>query len=51
MHIDGVDSMGFANHYKMPHYVTFQSDMDRLRSTREKHGERGETPQEESHES
>ncbi len=34
LHVDGVDSMGFANHYKMPHYVTFQSDMDRLRSTR-----------------
>lgn len=33
LHIDGVDSMGFANHYKMPHYVTFQSDMDRLRMT------------------
>lgn len=31
LHIDGVDSMGFASHYKMPHYVTFQSDMDRLR--------------------
>ncbi|MBD1400870.1 carbon-phosphorus lyase complex subunit PhnI [Pelovirga terrestris] len=33
LHVDGVDSMGFANHYKMPHYVTFQSDMDRLRTT------------------
>lgn len=38
LHIDGVDSMGFCTHYKMPHYVTFQSDMDRLRSTREKSG-------------
>ncbi|MBE0509285.1 MAG: carbon-phosphorus lyase complex subunit PhnI [Chromatiales bacterium] len=36
LHIDGVDSMGFASHYKMPHYVTFQSDMDRLRTTRDK---------------
>lgn len=33
LHIDGVDSMGFCTHYKMPHYVTFQSDMDRLRAT------------------
>ncbi len=33
MHIDGIDSMGFCTHYKMPHYVTFQSDMDRLRAT------------------
>ncbi|MGD8912295.1 MAG: carbon-phosphorus lyase complex subunit PhnI [Candidatus Thiodiazotropha sp.] len=36
LHVDGIDSMGFCTHYKMPHYVTFQSDMDRLRATREK---------------
>ncbi|MDP2780143.1 carbon-phosphorus lyase complex subunit PhnI [Devosia sp.] len=36
LHVDGVDSMGFASHYKMPHYVTFQSDMDRLRTTQQK---------------
>jgi alpha-D-ribose 1-methylphosphonate 5-triphosphate synthase subunit PhnI len=36
LHVDGVDAMGFANHYKMPHYVTFQSDMDRLRATQGK---------------
>lgn len=36
LHVDGVDSMGFASHYKMPHYVTFQSDMDRLRETQRK---------------
>jgi alpha-D-ribose 1-methylphosphonate 5-triphosphate synthase subunit PhnI len=36
LHVDGVDSMGFASHYKMPHYVTFQSDMDRLRATQSK---------------
>lgn len=36
LHVDGIDSMGFASHYKMPHYVTFQSDMDRLRATRQK---------------
>jgi alpha-D-ribose 1-methylphosphonate 5-triphosphate synthase subunit PhnI len=23
--------MGFCNHYKLPHYVTFQSELDRLR--------------------
>ncbi|MBV9386655.1 MAG: carbon-phosphorus lyase complex subunit PhnI [Chroococcidiopsidaceae cyanobacterium CP_BM_ER_R8_30] len=33
LHIDGIESMGFASHYKLPHYVTFQSDLDRLRST------------------
>jgi alpha-D-ribose 1-methylphosphonate 5-triphosphate synthase subunit PhnI len=36
LHVDGIDSMGFCTHYKMPHYVTFQSDMDRLRATRKK---------------
>lgn len=35
LHIDGVDSMGFASHYKMPHYVTFQSDLDRLRTAQQ----------------
>ncbi len=38
LHIDGIDSMGFCTHYKMPHYVTFQSDMDRLRATQQQHG-------------
>ncbi|PKO92354.1 MAG: carbon-phosphorus lyase [Betaproteobacteria bacterium HGW-Betaproteobacteria-10] len=38
LHVDGVDSMGFASHYKMPHYVTFQSDLDRLRTTQQKSG-------------
>lgn len=38
LHVDGVDSMGFASHYKMPHYVTFQSDLDRLRNTQQKTG-------------
>lgn len=36
LHVDGIDSMGFCTHYKMPHYVTFQSDMDRLRTTQKK---------------
>jgi alpha-D-ribose 1-methylphosphonate 5-triphosphate synthase subunit PhnI len=43
LHVDGVDSMGFASHYKMPHYVTFQSDMDRLRTTQGKLCKSGET--------
>jgi alpha-D-ribose 1-methylphosphonate 5-triphosphate synthase subunit PhnI len=30
-HVDGIESLGFCNHYKLPHYVTFQSDLDRLR--------------------
>ena len=35
LHVDGVDALGFCIHYKMPHYVTFQSDLDRLRTTQE----------------
>lgn len=34
-HVDGIESMGFAIHYKLPHYVTFQSDLDRLRKARD----------------
>jgi len=30
-HIDGIESMGFCAHYKLPHYVTFQSSLDRVR--------------------
>jgi alpha-D-ribose 1-methylphosphonate 5-triphosphate synthase subunit PhnI len=40
LHVDGIESMGFCNHYKMPHYVTFQSDLDRLRSAQSKHADR-----------
>ncbi|MDZ4135702.1 MAG: carbon-phosphorus lyase complex subunit PhnI, partial [Paracoccaceae bacterium] len=36
LHVDGIESMGFCTHYKMPHYVTFQADMDRLRAARAK---------------
>lgn len=39
LHVDGIDSMGFCAHYKMPHYVSFQSDMDRLRTTQKKQKE------------
>lgn len=49
LHIDGVDAMGFCTHYKMPHYVTFQSDMDRLRATQARHGDEDEQPGGERH--
>lgn len=26
-HIDAIESMGFTNHFKLPHYVTFQADL------------------------
>jgi len=38
LHVDGIESQGFCIHYKMPHYVTFQSDLDRLRTARSKAG-------------
>lgn len=31
-HIDCIESMGFISHFKLPHYVTFLSDLDRLRN-------------------
>jgi alpha-D-ribose 1-methylphosphonate 5-triphosphate synthase subunit PhnI len=34
-HLDGIESMGFGAHWKLPHYVTFQSDLDRLRRAQE----------------
>jgi alpha-D-ribose 1-methylphosphonate 5-triphosphate synthase subunit PhnI len=36
-HVDGIESMGFCNHFKLPHYVTFQSALDRLRKARHEH--------------
>ncbi|HUI69210.1 MAG TPA: carbon-phosphorus lyase complex subunit PhnI [Spirochaetia bacterium] len=32
LHTDGVESSGFCSHFKLPHYVTFQADLDRLRA-------------------
>lgn len=34
-HTDGIEAMGFCNHWKLPHYVDFLSDLDRLRKSRE----------------
>lgn len=31
LHIDGMESQGFISHLKLPHYVTFQSALDRMR--------------------
>lgn len=30
-HTDGIEASGFTAHWKLPHYVTFQSVLDRLR--------------------
>jgi len=32
-HTDGVEASGFVAHWKLPHYVTFQSSLDRLRKS------------------
>ena len=33
-HIDSIESSGFISHLKLPHYVTFQSKLDRIRSNK-----------------
>lgn len=33
-HVDGIEAMGFCSHYKLPHYVTFQSDLENIRASR-----------------
>lgn len=35
-HADGVEATGFVEHLKLPHYVTFQSSLDRLREAQGK---------------
>jgi len=40
-HIDGMESQGFISHLKLPHYVTFQSAMDRIRSIKKRAAEKG----------
>ncbi|GAC1403852.1 MAG: carbon-phosphorus lyase complex subunit PhnI [Ktedonobacteraceae bacterium] len=34
LHIDGIEASGFTAHYKLPHYVSFQSDISVLERTR-----------------
>ena len=34
-HVDGIESSGFANHFKLPHYVTFQADLQVLKTAKE----------------
>lgn len=35
-HVDGIESSGFVEHLKLPHEVTFASDLDRVRSVQER---------------
>jgi alpha-D-ribose 1-methylphosphonate 5-triphosphate synthase subunit PhnI len=32
-HVDSVEATGFISHLKLPHYVTFQSKLSRVRKT------------------
>ncbi|MDR3566342.1 MAG: carbon-phosphorus lyase complex subunit PhnI [Negativicutes bacterium] len=40
-HIDGIEASGFVAHWKLPHYVTFQSTLDRLRKSQQMREESG----------
>ena len=42
--VDGMDSFGFIEHLKLPHYVTFQSILDRIRAIRERKELSGDGP-------
>ncbi|GMA60438.1 carbon-phosphorus lyase complex subunit PhnI [Alicyclobacillus fastidiosus] len=37
-HIDGIESSGFVSHWKLPHYVDFQAEMNRVQSIQERRG-------------
>ncbi len=43
-HIDPVESAGFVEHLKLPHEVTFASDLDRIGSIRDRRGQPREQP-------
>ena len=34
LHVDSVEATGFISHLKLPHYVTFQSELDSARTSR-----------------
>ena len=41
-HTEGVESSGFCIHFKLPHYVTFQSSLDAMRDARLKRAQAAE---------
>lgn len=45
-HIDSMESQGFISHLKLPHYVSFQSALDRIRSIQSKSDTRSVTVEE-----
>lgn len=46
-HIEGIEAQGFTNHWKLPHYVDFQSELDRIRAMRAEAARRSVAPREE----
>ncbi|MCV6593921.1 MAG: carbon-phosphorus lyase complex subunit PhnI [Silicimonas sp.] len=44
-HTEGVESSGFCNHFKLPHYVTFQSSLDAMRDAKAKKAQQTRTPE------
>jgi alpha-D-ribose 1-methylphosphonate 5-triphosphate synthase subunit PhnI len=44
-HTEGVEAMGFTNHLKLPHYVTFQSGLNNLRESVKRNQEEKEDMQ------
>ncbi|MEL6913059.1 MAG: carbon-phosphorus lyase complex subunit PhnI [Pseudomonadota bacterium] len=43
-HTEGVESSGFCIHFKLPHYVTFQSSLDAMRDAKAKKAMKQSTP-------
>jgi alpha-D-ribose 1-methylphosphonate 5-triphosphate synthase subunit PhnI len=47
-HTEGIESMGFTNHLKLPHYVTFQSGLSNMRAAAERNNDQGPNQKESS---
>lgn len=43
-HTEGIEAMGFTNHLKLPHYVTFQAGLSNVRAAVRKEESRQSTP-------
>lgn len=44
-HTEGVESSGFCIHFKLPHYVTFQSSLDAMRDAKAKKAVKDKRPE------
>ncbi|MDX8350512.1 carbon-phosphorus lyase complex subunit PhnI [Cognatiyoonia sp. IB215446] len=44
-HTEGVESSGFCIHFKLPHYVTFQSSLDAMRDAKAKKAAKEKAPE------